>query len=588
MASRIGFAAVTASLCGPWAFAVTEGGGFERAVPAGVWAFVGCDDVTATLSELKASALGRLWFDAAMDGARGEVANMISGMRSEIAGKSAADPIELLDWVTGAAALVVFDHAAADPDFYAQGASVPRIGFLLGCGENAPKFVTRLNELLAPEVTAGRAALSTRQFAGTEVTVLREVKADDPNVIATPAGELAYAIAGDTVVLTIQPVLDGDKDEIDALLAGLAGDGKGSLASAPDYSASMAAQGPAGTGVRGYLDLGTIVRGFLASPAANNPNDPSSLQIATALGIDKLGRVSGRFVTGSAGTSGSLEMRIEGQTALGGILEKFFPTGELRSLARFTPDVTRAIAARVDLEAGIAALLAFLDEAAPDAAAQARFGMMMVSSESFDLQNDLLGPLGDEIGFAMGPVEDEMEALPGTEDDPASGVLFIDLADATKISAVLERFVEEQGLAAVRERSEFEGNVVTSVPTPLGLRAHYAILSDALVISPSLELLRENLRRAGEHELPTLATAPSFTAARGAIGDGMFTSLAGSLAAADVISQLEFAFDAFGLIGGVPVEADDAGKYAPGMGVTGVRVGAAGILMQHRYIAPKR
>lgn len=568
-------------------------GGYETAVPADAWAFFGCDDVKKTKADFEASGFGRMIFDPSMEAARQEFQNALQGFRASMTETAGADPLEILEWVDGAAGLVVFDCASADPTFFVAGNSVPRFGLLLGGGERAPTIEARVRELIDPEIKAGRGSIETRDVDGVAVTVVREVKqADDLDQDAN--GEIAYCIVDGTFVMTLQPEMEGDADEIDDLIRGLKGSLEETLAETTTYTESLAASGSEGSGLRAFVDVGRIVRQAMASASDSaSPEDAASIAMARALGVEQFGALGGRLIQDASGWDASLQVRIDGDTALGSILERLFPAGALHSLGRITASAARAGAGHLDIAAGLDAILAFLDEANPEAASEARMGLAMASTPDFDLRRDLLDPLGDEIGYVYSSVSDDLEAFPGTEDDPKNFALLIELDGADVFEPMLERLIEEQGLAAVREKSDFEGRMVSTVPTPFGLKVHFSILADMLVLSGSEELLKDVLRRVGQHELPTLATDASFASNLEEAGAGPWTSVSATDVAEDLASNLSMlseALSAAGMNAGtIPsIDRDAAAKFVNGRALSVVQVGSDGFLLRSLYRAPQR
>lgn len=572
---------------------VCYAGGYETATPANAWAFFGCDDVKKTRADFEASGFGRMIFDPSMEAARQEVQKALEGFRANMTETAGADPLEILEWVDGAAGLVVFDCASADPTFFVTGASMPRVGLMLGGGERAPTIEARVRELLDPEIKAGRGSMETRDVEGVSVTVVREIKQAD-DLGQDPNGEIAFCVVDGTFVLTLQPEMEGDPEEIDDLIRGLKGSLEATLAESSTYTESLAATGPDGSGVRAFVDVGRIVRQALASLADSaSPDDGASITIARALGVEQFGALGARMVQDASGWDGSLQVRLEGDTALGSILARMFPAGALHTLGRITPAAARAGSGHLDLAAGLDAILAFLDEANPEAASEARMGLAMASTPDFDLRRDLLDPLGDEIGFVYSSVSDDLEALPGTEDDPKNFALLIELDGADVFEPMLERLIEEQGMAAVREKSDFEGRMVSTVPTPFGVKVHFSFLADMLVLSGSEELLKDVLRRVGQHELPTLATDASFASNLEEAGPGPWTSVSATDVADDLasnISMLSEALGAAGLNSGtIPsIDRDAAAKFVSGRALSVVQLGSDGVLLRTLYRAPQR
>ncbi len=564
-------------LCGA---ADDAGKGYAGAVPGDLWAFVGCDDVRRTIDDWKKSDVGRFFMDASMEGARAELARQFDQMRSMITLQAGSDPIAIFEMVEGPAALVVFDGAAADPEFFTQSISIPRIGFLLGAGERAQEMSDRFAELLAKEIEEGRGVRETRDVDGVSVTVVSEKKSPEQGA----GGELAYAVVGSTFVVTVQPQREGDRDEIDRLVKGLAGSLEGTLADDEDYQASLAARNPDGGGFRAYVDIGTIYREALEAGANGSFIPEKAVEVARKLGIDKLGRFALRAQVDATATDYGGELRLEGETLIGSILEQTFPAGEHRFVNLFAKDVVQAVALHLDIAAGLEAFVTALDDIDPEAATQVRTSIDQATTATFDLRRDLLAPLGDEIAFASARVKNDMEAFPGTEDDPQNYVALIEVDDGRTIETTIDTLVNEQGLDAARERREFDGKIIWSVPTPIGLRLSYSIQPDFVVLSPSAELIEDVLRRSGQHELPTLASDESFAETLAALGKGPHSVVVVGDAASDLATTSSLLTNLVGTLAGPgaassidKIDAAQASKFTSGRMVTVGRLGTEGL-----------
>ncbi len=490
------------------------GDAYEKAVPADVWGFLECDDVEQTIADFKASDLGRCLMDPSMDAVREDFWKTFSEMRSKIAQDAGADPFAMLEKIEGGAALVFFDSAASDPDFFKQRVSIPRIGFLLGGGDHAGELAQQFSDLLKKEIDEGKGSQETREIEGVSVTIVTE-KAKSEN--DKPA-ELAYAVVGSTFVLTVQPQKDGDRDEIEQLIQGLSGKLENPLSKKADFEASLGAN-PSGSGLRAYVDLGTIVREGLESE-----KNVSDSEMARKLGVDKIGRAAMRGKVDSKTSEYSIEVRIEGETPIGTILSKFFPAGPMNLLSRLSSDVERGSTVHLDIGAGFEALLSEMEKIDPETAKTMQSELDSMSTDKFNLRRDVLDPLGNEIAIAYSKVKDETEALPGTEEDPHSVAVAIKIDDGKTIETALDAYIQENGLAAIRERSEFDGKILWTLPASiLPVKLHYTIQPDLMVISASSELLKDILRRGGESKLPSLATDPAFASTLAALGKGPFS-----------------------------------------------------------------
>ncbi len=547
---------------------VARGDGFERIAPANAWFFAGCDDVKAFLESAKQSEFAAMLLDPALEKARAQFQAVIDKANAESIAETGVDSVALFGMFEGPAAVVTYDPTARDPALRFSDFDLPPTAVLLGAGDRAAEVVAKFEEFSAKDIASGASLRETREVEGVTLTVLTDKPdADSPVIVSFGAvGGTVFFMVGDVEATTAFTA------EVDGLVHALLAGADAPLSESPAWRASVAAAER--NGVRLFANVGAIMKAMLAEadaapePAADqagasdldeemeddfddedegggidgddegmddedmdeldeleddlddsdSPMTKDEAAQIRAMGLDRIGRLAIFLTIGEAGTEVDGELTLEGDTAIGTFLGKLCPTGPFRLHGNAPPTVHNATLTHLDLLAGFDALGDLLTAIDPESAAEFRAGIESAKADGFDIRASILEPLGDEFAFLLSPVTDDMQALPGTEDDPQNITVIVELDGAPALEATIDKFMDEQGLMSVRRKEEFAGTMLYTVPTPLGLEVNYSILPDRLIVSPSRELVLDALRRSGQHELPTLASDPAIAEGLEAIG----------------------------------------------------------------------
>lgn len=466
--------------------------GFQEALPAGTLAFVGVDDLAEFKQDFGESAWGKLLADSAFDPARKFVADQLAEIAKEAESKLGSDPFQLLELVDGPVGLALLDFAAA------EGGGEPNaaIALLLGVGEKGEEMLLRLDRIFEVGVKEGKLVRQTEEAGDVEVRVLLEGKGTNA---------LRYGLAGDTLVLTLEDGDLKDKAWFATLVDGAAGELDATLADADKFASSAA--GEADEGVRVYVDFPVLLERGLALGASEDDR-----KMVAELGLNDFGPIGASARFGADGAFIDVVWPFGGQGYVPRLAQALFGPGTFATPALVPEKPQSYYGMRLDLLAGLEVVQEMVEALAP-AEEKAQFKAMLEAmdapQEGFDVRKDILENLAGEIAGYMAPVQDESEAMPGTEEKPASMVVLLPVRDGARLETAIDALMRENGLHAARKREEFQGHTTYSLPIVF-FNVRYAVLPDLLVVSLSKELLNDTLRRYGATGLPTLASSDEF------------------------------------------------------------------------------
>lgn len=518
MLSKMRFAptvlAAALLLCGPNAAEA----GFEDAAPGDVLAFVGIDDLTSLKATFDQTAWGRLLADPALGSFKEHMAKQLAELGAEAEAETGTDPFKLLEMVSGGAALMLLELAGPD-EVDPEAEMIPfALGMMMGVGDRGEEFLTGLDALFDKTVESGEAIRQFESEGDVEVTVIREGSEETKEKF-----ELRYGVTDGTFVAVFQAEEMVQKGHFGALLDGLAGEAEEPLKDTDSFVDSVA--GEVSDGVRAFIDVKRLLGRAVAAAEKSGDLSEEDLRTMEVLGLADLQVMTMGLQFGEDESRLDAGLTWSGQGHLVQIARSLFPGGEIRLPALMPGEPYSATMLRIDVLAGMDAIMAAMKEISPDEAEGAQAMMeMSFQQEGFNVRDDLLGNLEGEMAFFTAPIEDDLEALTGTEDDPQSIGILVGLKDGTAVETALEALIRSQGMHAARKRREFQGQSIYSLPSPLGGSIHYSVLTDLLAISMSSEIMDDVLRRRGDSDLPTLATNPEFSTALKDLLQGDLTS----------------------------------------------------------------
>lgn len=492
------------SLLLPSAFAA-DSERLARSVPQGLLFFAECADVKKLESEFKGSDYWRFFHDPACQPLMDFFDKIFEEMSSEISSKTSADFEVLLDSAAGRAA--VFSYSISKKDYTdprPQESEPEAFGMLLDVSGEHDVFVTEFEKLLEKDIAEKKLTREQRDVDGVDVSVCLMSEERD-------IGEVGYGFVNDTFFLvarrTASPI-----DSFSDIVRGLRGELEATLASTEIYSNAIGDQ-PGDFSF--FLDVRQILADELErDEALGIPVEALQREMFEAVGAFA---GSGIFDQGSIDVTQRLTWASDDRFLA--LLRKAFPARASQMIARVPDRPYLAASFQVDVEGIMDMIVELGAEQAGESPAELRTQMeASFEREGFHVKRDVLDNLGGEITVFVGDVKDELEALPGSEDQPMNFAALISLEDSRGIETALDVILREEGLHAIRERQEFEGQAYFSIPTPLGVKAFYALTPDSLIVSGSSELLIDVLRRSKDTELPTLAKSAGFQAAMERIG----------------------------------------------------------------------
>jgi hypothetical protein len=490
--------------------------GFEHVLPADAFGFVGVADVDALCAGMRASAMGQWWLDPANAAIRTALAQQAEAFGSQIKGELGVNPLDVLGLVHGRVALELSGSIRPDLDL-----EVPEglcISLLADTGSDrdaVEKIVTALTGKLSGQKDVVQKSTTV---GSTDVSVFESTQNERVD------SRLQVAFHGDTLVVTVSfpPVAH---DPMERVLAGLDGEPGDALAAAPKFRDSLAARSG---GVQVWVDGGAIaatVKTVMDAEIANDLNEEdhdagheAELGLLKNLGLFDVGVLSASMTWSAAGTRTDARLDWAGEGWIPSFLRLLLGPGA-ESLFSAVP------AGCLSASAGKAEFAAIFDEAMK---ALVKSGAIQPSDATdflaqseqelgFNLRDDLLDALDGRVAFVTCKVPPE-ERFPMSAGDPQNVVLMLGLKDGAHVNTLVEGVLKKTGLAAARQRTEFQGFELFNVPIMPGVGVNYALLPDLAVLSSSSTLVQDVLRRkAGGADLPVLSADADYKARRAQI-----------------------------------------------------------------------
>ncbi len=505
------------------------------ALPADCAFVLTVDGVDALQESWSESTAGQLWHDAAMDEVRDAFAALIDEFSAEAAEITGVDPAELFAMVHGPAAVALVELRVPEGDGEPAGAAA----VILDLGEDVDVFAEAFDRLVDWAVEEEGLVLKTESYGGVDLAVLLHPVDEDT--------ELRYGFADTMLVFTTESVTLG-RDVFGEIVDNLAGEGDGGLSDAPSFAGSLAAR--PGEDLRAWMDLGAFIVPFIRRAAEAD----GALDEFETLGLGGLGELSMTFRYEEDGSSAEVVAGMRGdgqfQRMLGAAV-----AGQSPELLTLVPDSAGTTYA-LDIDAaGI--FDTFLENLMEEDAATARdviAGMAEMEAEiGFHPRDDLLENLdGQAAFFGMEvPVQENFGMAP--MDPPQNFALLLGLSDGEAMSATLDEVVRSQGLHVARQREDFEGYTLYSVPFFPGLDAYYAVTDDLLVLSLSPSIAKDVLRRKGNGSLPSLASREEVAALMARLPRDRTM-----VVVEDAAAQMQGAFVAMGQV--MPILLQDAAE----------------------------
>lgn len=581
-------------VAGPRAGAAPGVGGMERVVPADARLFIGIDDVGALQRDFQRTSLGRWIASAEFTGVREFLGEGLTALTVDVA-EDEAGLLEVASMIHGGAAIALLDVGAPRAD----GGVPVAVGVFLEAGKDELRVLDAVDRALKRDIDSG-VFLRTTEAVG-EGQVTRIAPPDPPAPAEAPKGileveveapdptELRYAVHRGVFVAVISSESLGGADRIGAILAGLNDELPQSLRDAGTFQRSGAAL--PGAHLRGFLDVGGLLASALAGLVERGKLAEDDVRRIAALGVYDITEVAFTIGFADAGTEARLDLHWSGEGAIPTFLQALLKPTALRTPSLFPRAPRAAFAAAVDLRGGLAALLGMMQQLMPDEGAQiADLVDATLHQGDLDLERDVLGNVDGEIGAYMQSIVDDLEALPGTEDDPRGLAVIVPLRDGAALSRVMEVALEETGIAAVRTKLQFGGREVHKMPGGFVRSLYVAIDGDLAIFATAREVMAATLGRrqqAGDALADSLEYQATLDDLAGGlpgivwVGDsavGANDLLAGFLAA---LKKSPIA----GPGGDLPFEPpslETVGRYFDGVAVRVLTVDQAGIRLRSR------
>jgi len=510
--SRVAVAAIALCFASPDG----RGQGFEEAIPGEAVFFVGIDDVGNFTESARQSAWGRFLSDPACASVTEAIEQAFNEIEQEAEASSGANPFSLFSMMDGPFAIAVLD--VLDPDVTELEADEVPIAMcaLIGVGDRGEDFLDTFDTLCEQGVEEGNTVRRTEMEGDVEVFAL--VPASEQS---TPM-QLRYCLKEDVFVLMVVSDDIADRGYLGDILAGLDGEVSDSLAANMRFADSVA--GYAGDGIRLWFDSGKLISRALELAQAGSDAGSDDIDKIQGLGLTDFDQIALRMTINAEQMSQECRIQATGQGHVLRIARALLVDGTGDVFAMMPDAVASATALNLDLAAAFDATIEMITDLGLIPAEEVEANLDMASNQAgFDIRGDLIGSIGTSFGYFAASVEDEMENLFGTDEDPRNFAVIIALDDAAKVNEIVETGMRDGGLHAVRKRTEFMGHTVFEIPLPIPVTSQplrYAILDDMLVVSMSSELMHSVLRRVGQNELPNLLDDSGLAGELEQLGDG--------------------------------------------------------------------
>jgi len=516
--------------------------GFENLAPPQSLVWLGIDSVERLRADFAASPFGQILGDPANESVKKAVANFfaaISATTTQEAGVDLVDTVSLVDGRLGVAMTGDVDLAES------KGSGIT---FAVESTAGIAELRARVDKLLDKANEAGGLVLKHESVGDVDVTLVVE-KEPGPD-----AADVRVGVVGPVLLVDVSMGELRQRHAFEEGVAALQGEGKESLAALPAFKASGAAK--AG-GVKVWVDTGAILRARMETEKKKGEDARDT--VLSDLSFGELGPLAARFDMNAKETRLELVQSWSGKGLLADLVRGWLAGADFSLLKLLPAEIEQALALHVDFARGMAAAEAIgkaLGEAPPEAAAggAGEDG----APAPLDPRKDFLDHLDGRVVLFGAQVEQE-EAIPfpGLQ-KPIGLCIVLGVKSADPLRASLEKFLRSMGMHAARKKSEFQGFEVYSVPV-MPLNVHYAILDDVAVISSSLAMLQDVLRRKSDPELKNLAAEAGFKREFDAMTPGASLLVWSRANPSAMVSNAASIAMPMGLLG----EGDDGGGSSP-------------------------
>lgn len=548
---------------------------FAKSVPQDLLFFAECSDVKKLEAEFKASDYWRFYQDPACQPIVDVIESAMQKITSEISSETSADLDVLLGAASGRAAAFCYSIAKKDySDPRPQDPSPEALGLLLDVSGDHDAFVTEFEKLVEKDLAEKKLTREQREVDGVDVSVFVSAEGDPGDL-----GEFGVGFVDDTFFVVARRATS-TVDSFSDIVRGLKGELEATLSSDDLYTEALGEQS-------GDFSFFFDVRQVLKTELERDEAMGITVEPLQREMFEAVGAFVGSGTLDRASVDVVQRLTWSSDNRFLGLLRNAFPARASRMIARVPDRPFLAATFQVDVDGVMDMIVEVGAMESGESPAELRKQLEAgFERDGFNLKRDVLDNLGGEITVFVGDVKDELEALPGSEEHPMNFVALIALEDSRGIETALDVILREEGLHAVRERKEFDGQAYFSIPTPLGVNAFYALTPDSLIISGSSELLIDVLRRSKDTELPTLAKNPGFQAAMERLGSehtGFYTI--------DFPRFVPLIFEDLFLemgAGTAPPSEEVARKYFQAIDIISGRIDEKGLLMRSLHLQTEK
>jgi hypothetical protein len=462
----------------------------EKSLPGTTLAFVKVEDAKQLREGFRASQLGQLLADPALQPLKDDVASKVKETDGKVRAKIGLSIGELLELPQGELSLAVVAT---------EGGPQP-VALLIAAdaGANQQKM-DELMEKLTGLAKEDKAEVTTEEFKGLTLHTLKGAEGEgdsSPPVVWTRQGSVFRLSTSAAALKDVLAKSDGREDSLAA------------KASFRDVAGKVGTDGQ----ILWYIDLEQVMKLVVQAAGAQGGN---AGQIETQLkltGLDGLKAIGGRagVSVGGYDTLSKIFLSAPGESE--GLLRLFvMPQADLKPQPWVPANVASYQSMSWDLDAAYKALSDLVDTVAPGVLAGLEQQLAGPQGDGLAFEKDIFGPLGDRI-----TVIGDVKKSTGEDGLPEQRLLFaVALEDPKAFENTLNKIYKLFN-ASPKER-KFQGATIYDFELPEIPNAEAAGLSgavsltiakDNLLVATDATLLEQILRGGG----PGLADNPAFQA----------------------------------------------------------------------------
>lgn len=461
----------------------------EKCLPQTTFGFVKVENAAKLREAFQSSQLGQLAADPATKPLRDEILERLKEPSQKLRARVGLSLGELLQLPQGEVSLALIATEGGDQP----------VALLVSAdaGENQAKMTELMDKLTAMAKEDGDTQVSTEEFAGATLHILKPTKddaKDNPPVIWTRKESVFLVSSNAAVLKDVLAKADGRDD---------------SLASLPTYKTVQEKVGKDGQ-IVWFLDLERalkLVVKAVGEQSGNAAQIEAQLQLTGLNGLKAIGGRAGVNVGGYDQLSRAY-LYAPGESQ--GLLKLFvMPQVDLKPQPWVPASIASYQSISWDLDAAYKGLTDLVDQVAPGVLAGVEQQLAGPKGDGLNFQKDIFGPLGDRVTV----LTDLKPGTAQTKDTPVQRILFgVALEDSKAFQNTINKLMTLAN--ASPKKREFQGTTIYDFDLPelpnaeaSGIQGPLSVTvaKDTLFIATEPTLLEQILRGG-----PGLAESPGY------------------------------------------------------------------------------